>query len=222
MYRIILLSALLGISVVNAECSDNGGGELGWGTQAAADGNDDHVQTVLGFSSSGPFNAAGNPILSVVATNAGFNPDFFPFAAFICGENNPDGAPRSTFGPVINQDSIDSPGSGQTPLCLTASALTGSNITLALLPCVNDISTNPVPTQTFEWVTTEFDTFAFNFIGDQSAEAPLDPTKPTDYVPSLVPPNVAVGSFVSIEFVPEGLPPLTGHETGLILELVDC
>jgi hypothetical protein len=85
----------------------------------------------------------------------------------------------------------------------------------------NDISANPVPTQTFEWITTDFFTYGFAFIGNQSAEAPLDPTKPTDYVLLLVPPKVAVGSFVSFDFVPGGLPPSTGLETGLTLELAD-
>ncbi|KAJ7140720.1 hypothetical protein C8R44DRAFT_974516, partial [Mycena epipterygia] len=214
MRRTLLVSALLGISAVNAFCGDNGGAELGWGTQADADGNGANPRTVLGFSSSGPFDAAGNPILSVIATNAGFNSDFYAFNAFICGQDNPDGVPQTTFGPVINANGKGTP-------CLTASALTGSNITVALLPCVNDISANPVPTQTFEWISTHFITYGFAFVGDQSAEAPLDPTKPTDYVPSLVPPNVAVGSFVSFDFVPGGLPPSTGQETGLILELSD-
>jgi hypothetical protein len=58
--------------------------ELGWGTQADADANGANVRTALGFSSSGPFDAAGNPILSVIATNAGFDEDFYAYNAFIC------------------------------------------------------------------------------------------------------------------------------------------
>ncbi|KAJ7140719.1 hypothetical protein C8R44DRAFT_866416 [Mycena epipterygia] len=218
-YRALLVFALLGIYAVNADCGDNGGAVLGWGTQAAADVK---LMTELGFSSSGPFDVAGNPLLSVISTNGGTG--HLMFSAFICGQVNPDGAPQSTFGPVVSEDSMDS----QTPFCLTASALTGSNITVALLPCVyaphtppNDISVDPVPTQTFEWITTHFVTYGFAFVGDQSAEAPLDPTKPIDYVPSLVG-GVQLGSYVSFDFVPGGLPASTGRETGLILGLEDC
>jgi hypothetical protein len=72
--------------------------ELGWGTQAEADDNGGNPRTVLGFSSSGPFDAAGNPILSVIATNAGFNVDFYEFSAFICGQDNTE---QTTFGYVF-------------------------------------------------------------------------------------------------------------------------
>ncbi|KAJ7140721.1 hypothetical protein C8R44DRAFT_866418 [Mycena epipterygia] len=216
--RTLLLSALLGISTVTASCGDNGGAELGWGTQSDTDANGGNPRTVLGFSSSGPFDTAGNPILSVIATNAGFNEDFYAYSAFICGQANPDSYPQTTFGPVINQVSISTHTS--IPLCLTASALLGSNITVALLPCVNDISVTSVPAQTFEWIGTDFITYGFAFVGNQTAEAPLDPTKPTDYVPSLVG-GVNVGSYLSFDFVPEGLPASTGLETGLVLALSD-
>jgi hypothetical protein len=62
----------------NIEC-DSFIQELQWGAQAGSGG------TVLGFSPSGPFDAEGNPILSVIALNAGFNVDFFAFNAYICG-----------------------------------------------------------------------------------------------------------------------------------------
>ncbi|KAJ7140718.1 hypothetical protein C8R44DRAFT_866415 [Mycena epipterygia] len=207
--------------------------ELGWGTQADADGNGANVRTVLGFSASGPFDGVENPILSVIATNAGFDSDFYAFAAFIYGQANPNDAPQITFDPVINADSISTHTSiplcltasaltgsninvnGKGALCLTASALTGSNITVALLPCVNYISASPVPTQIFEWISTDFVTYGFAFVGDESAENPLDSTKPTDYV------RVQVGAYLSFDFVPGRPPPSMGHEPGLILELAD-
>lgn len=119
--------------------------ELGWGTQAAADANGANVPTVLGFNSKGPFDAAGHPILSIIATNAGFNSDFYAFTAFICGQTA-----ANSFGYVkwilcalqvliasVQYSSILSASSpSNAPLCLTASALGVPNITLSLLPCV--------------------------------------------------------------------------------------
>jgi hypothetical protein len=60
----------------------------------------------------------------------------------------------------------------------------------------------------------------FAFVGNQTAEAPLDPTKPTEYMPSLIS-GVKVGSYLSFDFVPEGLPASTGLETGVVLALGD-
>ncbi|KAJ7700688.1 hypothetical protein B0H17DRAFT_1128553 [Mycena rosella] len=214
----LLLSALLGVSAVNAFCGDNGGAELGFGTQADTDSNGGNPSTVLGFSASGPFDAAGNPILSVIATNAGFDSSFYAFAAFLCGQANPDSYPQTTFGPVINEDSIST--QTNTPLCLTASALGEANITVALLPCINDISVNPVPTQTFQWIGTDFITYGFEFIGNQSG-TPLDPSTPTDYIPSLVSVTNGTGAYLRLDYVPGGLPPSTGRETGMVLALSD-
>ncbi|KAJ7686954.1 hypothetical protein B0H17DRAFT_1071037 [Mycena rosella] len=227
----LVVGALLAVSAVNAFCADNGGTvsvhitspltvfslvlqKLGWGTPADADSNDDHPRTVLGFSTSGPFDAAGNALLSVIALNAGFDPGFFAFSAFICGQTNSDTFLQTTFGPVISATT-------DSPFCLTASALGEQNITIALLPCVNNISVDPVPTQMFQWVSTVFDTYALEFLGNQSG-LPLDPSTPTDYVPSLVPATVGIGAHVRLDYSPGGLPPSTGHETEMVLDLVDC
>jgi hypothetical protein len=50
---------------------------------------------------------------------------------------------------------------------------------------------------------------------------PIDPTTPTDYVPSLVPATPVIGAYVRLDYSPGGLPPSTGLETGMILELSD-
>ncbi|KAJ7749287.1 hypothetical protein DFH07DRAFT_1062377 [Mycena maculata] len=195
---------------VNAFCGDNGGVELGWGTQAAADANGENPSTVLGFSSSGPFDAAGNPILSVIATNAGFGSSYYAFEAFICGQYNPDSYPQTSFGAVITTASSEA--------CLTVSALESANATISLQPCVNDISSNPVPTQMFQWVGTNYITYGFAFIGNQSV-----PVKyvATDYVPTLVDATDTTAAYIRLDYAPGGLPPSTGLETGLILELSD-
>ncbi|KAJ6555678.1 hypothetical protein DFH09DRAFT_1365690 [Mycena vulgaris] len=216
--RTLFLSSLLGISAVNASCGDNGGAELGWGTQADTDSNGANPRTVLGFSSTGPFDAAGNSILSVIATNAGFEESFYAFNAFICGQASPNAYPQTTFGPVINSDSISTHTS--IPLCLTASALGEANATIALLPCVNDISAIPVPTQKFQWIGTDFITYGFEFIGNQSG-TPLDPSMPTDYTPSLVPETNGTAAYIRLDYAPGGLPPSTGLETGMVLALSD-
>ncbi|KAJ6555667.1 hypothetical protein DFH09DRAFT_1491909 [Mycena vulgaris] len=75
---------------------------------------------LLGFSSTGPFDATGN---SILATNAGSDASFYTFNTFICGQSN--AYPQTTFGPVINGDSISTKAS--IPLCLTASALDEAN-----------------------------------------------------------------------------------------------
>ncbi|KAJ7476717.1 hypothetical protein FB451DRAFT_246715 [Mycena latifolia] len=214
----LFLSTLIGASAVSAWCGDNGGAELGWGTQADSDGNGANPRTVLGFNASGPFDAVGNPVLSVIATNAGWDSSYYAFSAWICGQASPDAYPQTTFGPIVNADSISTQTS--IPLCLTASALGESNITIALLPCVNDISTNPVPTQTFQWIGTAYITYGWAFLGNQSG-TPLDPSIPTDYVPSLVPATNDTAAYLRLDYVPGGLPPSTGLETGLVLELSD-
>ncbi|KAF7353432.1 hypothetical protein MSAN_01532400 [Mycena sanguinolenta] len=146
--KTLLISTLLGISVASAQfCGDNGGAELGWGTQAGADANEANVPTVLGFNSNGPFDSDGNPILTVIATNAGFDASFYAFRAWICDS----GSGRPSYGAIIPADGL---------LCLTASALETSNITFSMQPCVNDISTPPVATQTFEWNENGFITYS--------------------------------------------------------------
>ncbi|KAJ7702810.1 hypothetical protein B0H17DRAFT_1194674 [Mycena rosella] len=86
-------------------------------------------------------------------------------------------------------------------LCLTASALGEKSLAIALLPCVNDISGDPVPTQTFQWVSTDFITYGFEFLGNQSG-LPLQASTPTDYVPSLVPATAGIGAHLRLDFAP--------------------
>ncbi|KAJ6584398.1 hypothetical protein B0H19DRAFT_1249373 [Mycena capillaripes] len=212
--RALLISALFIVSA-HAFCGDNGGAELGWGTQADADANGANPRTVLGFNPAGPLDAAGSPILSVIATNAGFDASFYAFAAFLCGQANPDSYPQTTFGPVISATSTNSD-----VRCLTVSAIGEANATVSLQPCVNDISTPPVPTQTFEWIGTAFITYGFAFLGNASG-LPLAPNVSTDYTPSLVPDASTVGAYLRLDYTPGALPPSTGLETGLILELSD-
>ncbi|KAJ7654321.1 hypothetical protein B0H17DRAFT_1099928 [Mycena rosella] len=210
----LVVGALLAVSAVNSFCADDGATVnahinppltvFSLGTPADADSNGDHPHTVLGLSTSGPFDAAGNALLSVIALNAGFDPGFFAFFAFICGQTNPDSFPQTRFGPVISATT-------DSPFCLAASVLGEQNITIPLL---NDISM-------FQWVGTVFETYALEFLGNQSG-LPLDPSTPTDYVPSLVPATVGIGVHVRLAYSPGGLPPSTGHETGMVLDLVDC
>ncbi|KAF7356325.1 hypothetical protein MVEN_00964800 [Mycena venus] len=201
--RTLFISALLGLSAVNAWCGDNGGAGLAWGSQAEAD--KIGFNTILGFKSSGPFDTAGNPILTVVSS---FD---WSLAAFICGQKNPDSYPQTTFGPVLTI-------SGPT-LCLTISELEAANATISLQPCVNDITANPVPTQMFQWIGTDYITYGFEFIGNQSV--PVDPSSSTDYVPTLVPATNITGAYVRLDYLPDGLPASTGLETGMILNLSD-
>ncbi|KAJ7621746.1 hypothetical protein DFH06DRAFT_1143485 [Mycena polygramma] len=213
--RALFISALF--LSATASCGDNGGAELGWGTQADADSNGSNPRTVLGFSSKGPFDAAGNPILGVIATNAGFDSSYYAFSAFICGQANPDSYPQTTWGrsPVI---SASSPSSDTR--CLTVSPLGAANATVSLLPCINDISTPPPANQTFEWIGTDFITYGFAFLGTTSG-LPVDPSASTDYVPSIVNTTDGTAAYLRLDYVPDGLPASTGKETGLILELSD-
>jgi hypothetical protein len=71
----------------------------------------------------------------------------------------------------------------------------------------------------FQWVTTEFVSYGWAFLGNQST--PVDATAATNYPPALVPEVPAVGAFVRLAFVPGGLAPSTGTEPGLVLELSD-
>ncbi|KAJ7510474.1 hypothetical protein B0H11DRAFT_2216266 [Mycena galericulata] len=212
-FSAILFTALFGLSV-NAQCGDNGGAELGWGSQAEADANGANVRTALGFNSKGPFDAAGNPILSVISINSGYDSSFYAFSAFICGQYSPDNYPQTTYGPVIS--------AAETSIaqCLTVSELEAANATISLQPCVNDISANPVATQMFEWIGTNYVTYGFAFIGAQSP-LPINPSNSTDYTPSIVGSLNKTGGYVRLDYTPGGLPPSTGLETGLILELSD-
>jgi hypothetical protein len=192
------------------------------------------IATNAGFDES--FYAFNAFICGQVNTNG----DSYPQTTFGCVLYVPtpqctDPTMLSDLSPVINTDSISTQTS--TPLCLTASALGEANITIALLPCVyvplfrhsieanssphrKDISENPVPTQTFQWVGTAFITYGLEFLGNQTG-LPIDPTTPTDYVPSLVPATPVIGAYVRLDYSPGGLPPSTGLETGMILELSD-
>ncbi|KAJ6466036.1 hypothetical protein C8R47DRAFT_1154225, partial [Mycena vitilis] len=214
--RSLFISALF--LSATASCGDNGGAELGWGTQEDADSNGSNPRTVLGFSSKGPFDAAGNPILSVIATNAGFDSSYYAFSAFICGQANPDSYPQTTYGPIISEGSIATQSS--VPQCLTVSPLGAANATVALLPCISDISAAPPANQTFEWIGTDFITYGFAFLGTTSG-LPIDPSASTDYVPSIVNTTDGTAAYLRLDYVPGGLPASTGKETGLILELSD-
>ncbi|KAJ7439117.1 hypothetical protein FB451DRAFT_1415919 [Mycena latifolia] len=205
-----LFLSLLGASAVHAWCGDNGGALIGWGSQAGAD--QTGIQTVFGFNASGPVDAAGNPIFSVVNGR----PVDRGLAAYICGQVNPDSYPQTTFGPVVSVDSVVA----STPLCLTASALEQANITVSLLPCVNSISATPVPTQAFQWIGTAYVHYGFAFVGNQSS-VPLDPSTPTDYVPTLVNATNTTAAYLRLDYVPGGLPASTGKEMGLVLDLSD-
>ncbi|KAJ7726723.1 hypothetical protein B0H14DRAFT_3899738 [Mycena olivaceomarginata] len=90
---LVIISGLLGLSVVHTECGDNGGAGLAWGSQVGAD--KDGFSTILGSNSTGPFDSAGNPILTVVR--------FFGHQSrgVLCGQKNPDSYPQTTFGPVL-------------------------------------------------------------------------------------------------------------------------
>ncbi|KAJ7746351.1 hypothetical protein B0H16DRAFT_1889168 [Mycena metata] len=206
MLSIFLISSLLGLSGVNAFCGDNGGATIGWGSQAQSD--QSGPSAWLGFNSNGPFNAAGNPILTVVGS-----PPEHQFAAFICGQANPDSYPQTTFGPVVSLTADPS-------ACWTVSALEAANATISLLPCLTDVESNPYPTQMFEWIGTAYITYGFVFLGNQTG-LPLDPSVPTDYTPSLVPATNTTAAYVRLDYTPGGLPPSTGLETGLILSLSD-
>ncbi|KAF7333279.1 hypothetical protein MSAN_02422400 [Mycena sanguinolenta] len=213
--KIFLISTLLGISCVNAgQCGDNGGVELGWGTMAAADANGENVNTALGFKSTGPFDAEGNPILTVIATNAGFDSSFYLFNAWICGQDTV-GFQQTNYGAMLGE------AGAETSLCLTASAIETSNITLSMQPCVNDISTPPVPTQMFEWNENgDFITYYLVFLGNTTG-LPLKETANTDYTPSLVPATNTTGAYIRLDYTPGANAPLTGDVNGIVLELSD-
>ncbi|KAJ6453363.1 hypothetical protein C8R45DRAFT_1112523 [Mycena sanguinolenta] len=233
---VLVSTLLLGISGVNASCGDNGGAELGWGTMAAADRNGENVNTALGFKSTGPFDAEGNPILTVIATNAGFDSSFYSFNAWICGQNTV-GFQQTTYGYIHSQvryslrlkTEVVRPANSamlgaagvETSLCLTASAIETTDITLSMQPCVNDISTPPVPTQTFEWNENgEFITYYLVFLGNTTG-LPLAETANTDYTPSLVPATDTTGAYIRLDYTPGALVPLTGGQNGIVLELSD-
>ncbi|KAJ7039650.1 hypothetical protein C8F04DRAFT_1178770 [Mycena alexandri] len=206
MLSIFLISSLLSLSGVNAWCGDNGGAVIGWGTQAETDQRGPNA--FLGFNSSGPFDAAGNPILTVVS-----NAQQHEFAAFICGQANPDSYPQTTFGPVISL-------TGDPSLCFTVSELEAANATVSLLPCVTAIQSDPYLTQMFQWIGTAYITYGFVFLGNQTG-LPLDPSVATDYTPSLVPATNTTAAYLRLDYTPGGLPPSTGLETGLVLILSD-
>ncbi|KAJ7183211.1 hypothetical protein C8R46DRAFT_1066273 [Mycena filopes] len=203
-HRTLFVSSLVGLSFVNARME-----QLGWGTQAGTD--QSGPQAFLGFNSSGPFDAAGNPILSVVS-HASDDPD--ALSAWICGQANPDSYPQTTFGPLVSDLR------GNVTFCLTVSELEAANATVSLLPCVSDISANPVPSQTFEWIGTDYVTYGFAFLGNQTG-LPISPSAATDYTPSLVGASNTTAAYLRLDYTPGGLPPSTGKETGLILLLSD-
>ncbi|KAJ7808552.1 hypothetical protein B0H13DRAFT_1928447 [Mycena leptocephala] len=211
-FRKLLLSAFLCLSTANAfQCGDNGRAELQWGAQAGSGG------TVLGFSPSGPFDAEGNPILSVIALNAGFNVDFFAFNAYICGAS-PD--EETSFGLPPSPCRIAPPSASPPPhsRAQTSPYRSSPACTHPFLPLGIHLHA-PAPTQMFQWVTTEFVSYGWAFLGNQST--PVDATAATNYPPALVPEVPAVGAFVRLAFVPGGLAPSTGTEPGLVLELSD-
>ncbi|KAJ7614827.1 hypothetical protein FB45DRAFT_1108985 [Roridomyces roridus] len=207
----LILSTLF--LVVNADCGDNGGALLAWGSQESADASGTNPSIILGFNNAGPFDAAGNPILSIIAVDAGYSSDYYAFNGWTCGQANPNSYPQTTYGPLICTSSLY----GDVQTCLTISALNATNATISLQTCV-DISTPPVPTQTFEWIGTNYITYGWAFLGAQGP-LPLSPSISTDYVPSIV--GSGVGAYVSMDYVPGGLPPSTGKEIELILELSD-
>ncbi|KAJ6506313.1 hypothetical protein C8R47DRAFT_1315791 [Mycena vitilis] len=212
--RALFISALC-LSAAAVSCGDNGGAELGWGSQADADTNGANVRTVLGFSSSGPFDAAGNPILSVIATNAGYSSSYYAFSAFLCGQSNSQSYPQTTYGPVLSASSTTNDAQ-----CLTVSPLGAANATISLLPCISAISSLPPSNQTFQWIGTDYVTYGFAFLGTTEG-LPLDPSAATDYVPSIVDATETTPAYVRLDYVKGGLPASTGKETGLILELSD-
>ncbi|KAJ6577452.1 hypothetical protein B0H19DRAFT_1062071 [Mycena capillaripes] len=165
--------------------------------------------SVFGFNSSGPFDAAGNPILSLIAQGSNY-----AFEAWICGQVSPNAYPQTTFGPVIS--ATLNPGAA---FCLTISELEVANATISLQPCVNEINANPVPTQMFQWIGTAFITYGFAFLGNQSV--PVDPSATTDYTPSLAPATNTTAAYLRLDYTPGGLPASTGFETGMILDLSD-
>ncbi|KAJ6506725.1 hypothetical protein C8R45DRAFT_970369 [Mycena sanguinolenta] len=204
--------AIFSIVAVNAQsfgfCGSNGGAELGWETPV------DAIHTVLGFNSTGgPVDAAGNPILAVIATNFfGFDPDFFQFDAWICGRETTDsGAAQSNFGGIL---------SASDSLCLTASGLEMSNITLSLLPCINDLNDPPVATQSFEWIANEIVGYELIFLGT-TAGLPLDPDANTDYTPSLVPATNTTPAYIRLDYTPGAYAPVTIYDTTIVMGLSD-
>ncbi|KAJ6506733.1 hypothetical protein C8R45DRAFT_922907 [Mycena sanguinolenta] len=197
----LFVFAIFSIFDVNAwTCGNNGGTELGWGTPAAQNANDGHPPTVLGFSSTGPFDAAGNPILTVIATDAGFDSSFFEFNAQICGQDN-SGSGQTNFGAILSTNN-DLPS-----LCLTASGLEVSDITLSLLPCVNDIGVPPVATQSFEWKDGQIVEYELVFLGTTTG-LPLKFDANTDYTPSLVPATNMAASYIRLDYTPGAFAPL--------------
>ncbi|KAJ7661345.1 hypothetical protein DFH06DRAFT_1129455 [Mycena polygramma] len=212
--RALFMFALF-LSTAAQQCGDNGSAELGWGSQVDADANGANVRTVLGFNSPGPFDAAGNPILSVIATNAGFSSSYYAFYAWICGQSTTQSYPQTTYGPVLSTSLTTNDA-----YCLTVSPLGAANATITLLPCINFISSPSPANQTFQWIGTDFITYGFAFLGTTDG-LPLDPSVATDYVPSIVNATDTTPAYVRLNYVKGGLPASTGRETGLILELSD-
>lgn len=111
------------------------------------------------------------------------------------------------------------PRSPSSPACKPHASAFRVGLQLTAYNTRNDIRANPVPSQSFQWVGTDYITYGFAFLGNQSA--PVDPSVATDYIPTLVPATNATAAYLRLDYSPGGLPASTGLETGLILDLSD-
>ncbi|KAJ6452807.1 hypothetical protein C8R45DRAFT_1223385 [Mycena sanguinolenta] len=113
-----------------------------------------------------------------------------------------------------------------TNLCLTASSVIFSNITVTRQPCINPLIIPPVATQAWQWTVTEVsgtivtgNLVSLAFMGSESASA-LPVSSPTDYVPLLE--GSGVGAFVNFNEVPRGVDPTTASTVpGLVVNFAD-
>ncbi|KAJ7163941.1 hypothetical protein C8R43DRAFT_946756 [Mycena crocata] len=225
MFTVHLIGALLSLSSVHARCGDNGvpnlsatPQELGWGAQADTDSNGGDPRTVLGFSSSGPFDAAGTTVVGVIATDAGWDPSYYAFSAFLYGQSNPQ---------LVPADNIWVLGWLDQYVLLVDDAQTGYQRDVERCPVPHDFRAQGSQRHrfagalsTFEWIGTEYITYSFVFLSNQSG-TPLDPGASTDYTSTIVAATNTSAAYLRLDYTPGGLPPSTGLETGLVLALSD-
>ncbi|KAF8216878.1 hypothetical protein K438DRAFT_1748030 [Mycena galopus ATCC 62051] len=145
---------------------------LAWGSQGGAD--KDGFSTFLELNSTGPFDSAGNPILTVVHNFSDAN-----LAAFLCGRKNPDSYPQTTFGPPVFTELGP-------PLCLTVFRLGAKNVTISL-SYIDVIGTRYRTSIAYNFK------YGIEFISKQSVL--VDPSSSTDYIPTLVPARKNTGPY---------------------------
>ncbi|KAF7377118.1 hypothetical protein MSAN_00130800 [Mycena sanguinolenta] len=113
-----------------------------------------------------------------------------------------------------------------TNLCLTASAVLFSNITVSRQPCINSLSITPAQSQAWQWTVTEVNgtvvtssLVSLAFMGTESASA-LPVTAETDYPPALA--GSGVGAYVTFSEVARGLnPEFASTVPGLVINFAD-